>query len=268
MTTHTLKKPELGQLVAYQREGLELFISDTGEVYASQSAMARMLGMQQGHLSSVLKHPLLPSSTHSEKGYSLKLPTTNGVREQMLYGVGTIIALASRYNPAVNKRFAEMGATMYLYKLAGYKIEPRLEPLAPKTETASYQDNLKMAYEAMGRLVNINNFAEDKPGLQAYLALAQEDGSSMLHGMMTIEDMARHCGYEMTSEHSRQIGRSMAGFSRTQDGEEVVSVTRKRFKDKSGNHQSYNVAEYSTCYLPAFRTLCDAHGVPKVSDIN
>ena len=120
----------------------------------------------------------------------------------------------------------------------------------------------------MGRLVNINSFAKDKPGLKAYLALAQEDGSSKLHGMMTIEDMARHCGYEMTSEHSRQIGRSMAGFSRTQDGEEVVSVTRKRFKDKSGNHQSYNVAEYSTCYLPAFRTLCDAHGVPKVSDIN
>ena len=266
MSTNTLKKPELGQLIAYQREGLELFISDTGEVYASQSAIARMLGMQQGHLSSVLKHPLLPSSTHAEKGYSLKLPTTNGNREQMLYGVNTIIALASRYNPAVNKRFAEMGATLYLYKLAGYKIEP----LAPKTkiEPVSDNDTLKKAYEAMGRLVNINSFAEDKPGLQAYLALAQEDGSSKLHGMMTIEDMANHCGYEMTSEHSRQIGRSMAGFSRTQDGEEVVSVTRKRFKDKSGNHQSYNVAEYSTCYLPAFRTLCDAHGVPRKVDTN
>lgn len=266
MTNTTLMKPELGQLVAYQRDGLELFISDTREVYASQSAIARMLGMQQGHLSSVLKLPLLPGSTHAEKGYSLKLPSSNGIRDQVLYGVSTIIALASRYNPAVNKRFAEMGATLYLYKLAGYKVEPFLEPLAPKT--ASYQDNLKMAYEAMGRLVNINSFAEDKPGLQAYLALAQEDGSNKLHGMMTIEAMAEHCGYTMTSEHSRQIGRSMAGFSRTQDGEVVVSVTRKRFKDKSGNHQSYNVAEYSTCYLPPFRSLCDAHGVPKKSDIN
>ena len=264
MTTNTLKKPELGQLVAYQREGLELFISDTGEVYASQSAIARMLGMQQGHLSSVLKHPLLPSSTHAEKGYSLKLPSANGIREQVLYGVSSIIALASRYNPAVNKRFAEMGATMYLYKLAGYKIEP----LAPKTEPDNDQDTLKKAYEAMGRLVNLNSFAEDKPGLKAYLALAQEDGSSQLRGMMTIEAMAEHCGYEMSSEHSRQIGRSMAGFSRTQDGEVVVNVVRKRFKDKSGNHQSYNVAEYSTCYLPPFRSLCDAHGVPKKVDIN
>ena len=268
MKTTTLNKPELGQLEVYRRDGLELFISDTGSVYASQSAIARMLGMQQGHLSSVLKHPVLPTSDGKELGYSLKLPSSNGVREQTLYGVSTIIALASRYNPAVNQRFAEMGATVYLYKLAGYKVEPFLEPLAPSSETAGFQDALKTAHEAMGRLMNINSFAEDKPGLQAYLALAQESGSNQIHGIMTIEEMGDHCGYEMTSEHSRQIGRSMAGFSRTQDGEVVVSVTRKRFKDKSGNHQSYNVAEYSTCYLPAFRTLCDAHNVPMKAENN
>lgn len=131
-TEATLNKPELGQLEMYQREGLELFISDTGSVYASQSAIARMLGMQQGHLSSVLKHPLLPGDKDKEVGYSLKLPSANGIREQTLYGVSTIIALASRYNPSVNKHFAEMGATMYLYKLAGYSVAP----VAPKTPTA------------------------------------------------------------------------------------------------------------------------------------
>ena len=260
MQNITLKRPELGQLQAYQREGLELFISDTGAVYASQSAIARMLGMQQGHLSSVLKHPILASSPCKEIGYSLKLPTTQGNREQTLYGVSTIIALASRYNPAVNQRFAEMGATIYLYALAGYRVAPTA--IVAKPSENSYQDNLKMAYEAMGRLVNINTFAEDKPGLQAYLALAQEPNSAAVAGLMTIEDMGNYCGYEMTSEHSRQVGRSMAGVSRSQEGDDI-KVIRKRFKDKSGNHQSYNVAEYSTSYLPLFRTLCDAYQVPK-----
>lgn len=82
---------------------------------------------------------------------------------------------------------------------------------------------------------------------------------------MTIDDMAAHLGYGLSSEQARQLGRSMSGFSRTQNGEVVVSVVRKRFKDKSGNHQSYNVAEYSTCYLAPFEELCKAYGVPKIS---
>jgi hypothetical protein len=261
MEALTVNKPELGKLESYQREGLELFISDTGAVFANQSAIARMLGMQQGHLSSVLKSKILPTSKGLEIGYTMKLPSAQGVREQTLYGVGTIIALASRYNSTVSRRFAEMGATMYLYGLAGYNIKPT-KPNSV-SEPLSEQDSFEKAYEALGKLININRFTEDKPGLKAYLAIAQEPGSSQIHGMMTIEEMADYYGYDMDSKHSRQIGRSMAGFSRTQDGEVVVNVRRKRFKDKKGNHQSYEVAEYSTCYLEPFRTLAEAHQVPK-----
>lgn len=263
MTTLTLKLPDLGQLAMYQQDGLELFISDSGAVYASQSAMARMLGMQQGHLSSVLKQPILPNCKEKEVGYKLKLPSASGIREQTLYGVSTIITLASRFNPSLATRFAEMGATVYLYKLAGYEVNPKVPISTTAASKLSDHDVLKTAYEAMGKLVAINTFVADIPGMKAYLELAQNPDSNLVHGMMTIEDMANHLGYDMSNENSRRIGLAMAGLSRGHNGEHKISITRKRFKDKSGNHQSYNVFEYSTSVLVFFEQLCVAYGVPK-----
>ena len=264
MTVTTLARPELGQLEMYRRDDLELFILDTGAVFASQSAIARMLGMQQGHLSSVLKRPILAEDKVKEIGYTLKLESANGVREQTLYGVSTICKLASRYNQQFAIKMAEMGATLYLYKLAGYRAEmvdiAMPETALPKSSNASYAQHLQTAYEALGKMANLHSFAEDKPGLQAYLELAETSPKHTLSGMMTIDQMAEQVGATLTSEQSRQIGRSMAGVARSQEAD-APSFTRKRYKDASGNYQSYDVKEYSTGYLPLFRALCQAYGI-------
>ena len=240
---------------AYQNDGLELFIANDGSVSASQSAMARMLGMQQGHLSSVLKRPILPQSTKIEQGTLVKLPCATGTRDQLLYGVDTITTLAARFNPELSKRFAEMGATVYLYKLAGYKFEA-IDTSARKEET--YADHLKTAHAALEKLMNIHRFAEDKPGLEAYLELAEAPKKNALSGKMTLQEMADYYGVSLTPEHSRQLGRSLAGASRSQEQSEPTMV-RKRAKSPAGNHQSYMVTEFSVDYLPLFESLCVAY---------
>lgn len=250
------------QYQAYENDGLELFISKAnGEVKATQSALARMLGMQQGHLSSVLKRPLLPGSTNPEKSEIVKLQTADGtIRECTLYSVPTIITLAQRYNKDLAMRFAEMGATVYLYQLAGFKVSTDINNKLPVLAEETYADHLKTAHEALGKLMNIHRFAEDKPGLEAYLELAEKPRKNQLSGKMTLQEMAEYYGIELDAHHSRQLGRSLAGVSRSQEGEEPTTV-RKRSTSPSGHAQSYKVSEYSVDYLPLFGELVKAYGI-------
>lgn len=245
----------------FNNDNLELFISRaTGEVKSTQSGMARMLGMQQGHLSSVLKRPLTTTAISPEKAEIVRLPSANGSRECALYSVQTLITLAQRYNKDLAMKFAEMGATVYLYQLAGYKVEAKqpLETVKHLSEE-TYADHLKTAHEALGKLMNIHKFAEDKPGLEAYLELAEmPKNNNQLSGKMTLHEMAEYYGIELDAHHSRQLGRSLAGVSRSQEGEEPT-MARKRTKSPSGHAQSYKVSEYSVDYLPLFGELCKAY---------
>ena len=75
---------------------------------------------------------------------------------------------------------------------------------------------------------------------------------------MTLDEMAESFGIELKPEHSRLIGRAMAGVSRSQEEQEPTQI-RKRVKNSAGNHQSYYVTEYSTDYLPLFESLCRAY---------
>lgn len=247
---------------AYTKDGLELYIqNDSGKVYASQSAMARMLGLQQGHLSSVLQRASTQAPEVVGDLVKVDLPTVAGMRNQTLYGVKTISAMAVKYCPTLAEKFTEMGATVYLYQLMGYKVTTDVtkDNSAVKSAAQTYNESLETAYEAMGKLLRLHRFAEDKPGLEAYLELAETKGKKALAGgVMSLAEMAEQCGISFTPEQSRIMGRAMAANARSQYGYEPEKI-RRRFKDKSDNYQSYMVTGYSSEYLPLFESLAKSY---------
>lgn len=258
-----LAKASALRYTAYTKDGLELYIqNDSGKVYASQSAMARMLGLQQGHLSSVLLRASTQTPEVVADTVKVDLPTSAGMRNQTLYGVKTISTMAVKYCPTLAEKFTEMGATVYLYQLMGYKVttDVQKDNSAVKNTAKTYNESLETAYEAMGKLLRLHRFAEDKPGLEAYLALAEEKGKKALAGgIMSLADMAEQLGVILSPEQSRIMGRAMAANTRSQYSYEPEKL-RRRFKDKSGNYQSYQVTGYSSEFLPLFESLASSYG--------
>lgn len=241
----------------YQNNDVEAYISDDGNVFTSQSAMARMLNMKQGHLSSVLKR----ADTVADMVNVPVVVASGKTANVSLYGVKTLLDLAIKYSPDLAMRFAEMGATMYMYQQVGYKVLPvRSEPQETKSQSQQYNDYMETAHIALGKLLNLHRFAEDKPGLEAYLQLAEAVGSKSLGGKMTLDEMAESIGIVLPPEDARLIGRALAGLSRAQEEEEPTMI-RKRVKNGSGNHQSYMVTEYSVDYLSLFTSLCKTRGL-------
>lgn len=246
------KRSKDSQYTLYKNDDLEAYISNEGRVYTSQSAMARMLQMQQGHLSSVLKR----ADTVADV-VNIPVETVSGKTANVsLYGVKTLLDLAVKYSPELAVKFAEMGATMYMYQQVGYKILPvKQDKTEPPSDAKAYNDYMETAHVALGKLLNLHRFAEDKPGLESYLALAEAVGSKSLGGKMTLAEMAESFGVEVPPEYSRLIGRALAGASRAQEEKEPTQ-RRIRLKNASGNHQSYFVTEYSVDYLSLFASLC------------
>ena len=145
----------------YKNADFEIYIAANGSVSASQSAMARMLGMQQGHLSSVLNRAVTSGDISAPEVATVTIdPRKNTTAIVSLYDVATIRKMAIKYNPALADKFGEMGATVYLYQLAGYKVTPvttdLVEPVEflPKATNANYNDYLETAHVALGKLLN------------------------------------------------------------------------------------------------------------------
>lgn len=259
----SLQKATQDRYVSYQRDELELFIDKvTGKVYASQSAMARMLKMQQGHLSSVLLRTGKKPGTIIDT-VNVDLPSSDGVlRSHVLYGVPTISAMAVKYCPELAEKFTEMGATVYLYQMMGYKVSSDInDNKVAQSAAKTYNDSLETAYEAMGKLLRLHKFAEDKPGLEAYLELAETKGKKALAGgMMCLADMGLHFGVRLNAEQSRLMGRAMASTTRSQYGYTPEKIRRK-FKDDSGSYQSYMVTGYGVEFLPLFESLLKSYDI-------
>ncbi len=112
-------------LSRYDQDGLELAINnETGEVFASISAVARMTDKQpslieknvNGKLKSVSKMTLVEA----------KLATTQGLRAVSLLNEDQILELVSKYKPTLLMQFAKVGLRLGLQQLVGYKVTSEL----------------------------------------------------------------------------------------------------------------------------------------------
>lgn len=233
-------------LTRYEKNGLELFIHKDGSVYASQSAMARMVKHDND---TKVRHFL---DRHFKHVTPLKTHTNKGGKQSSLWGVEVIVALADEFYPELSKKFKEAGAKMYLYQLAGYKIT--VAPLQVIDPTLS-------AIAAMESYISVLKNTMLKPGIKVELDQAIENNGNLLPGeKMTVPEMAEKSGKGLDARMHRELGKGMIAKYRQTYHEDNTDKKRHRYRDKSGNYQSYLLPVYPADMYVNFLSLCAAYG--------
>lgn len=147
-------------LQPYNQNGLELVINqETGEAFASISAVARMCDRDNGLINRYVNGQL--QSSAPMELLDAEIITSTGLKRSALLNEKQILEVIVKYKPDLLMKFAQCGIRVFLHELAGFKIQSTaVIPQAPQT----YLEALK----TMVALV------EEKERLEAELALADE----------------------------------------------------------------------------------------------
>jgi hypothetical protein len=125
----------LHQSVSEQFAGLEIVIDhQTGAVYASQRALARLIGKHHSVVSR-FEEQLIKSGKPVDYFHG-QVMTPMGPRDAKLYGLGFIEDLIFKHNLQLARLMVRAGIQVFFYGLAGYEVKavPKEEIIeAPKT---------------------------------------------------------------------------------------------------------------------------------------
>ena len=103
-------------LKTYISEGLELVIDElSGEVFASQSAMARMSKVGESTVRKFL-------TSHQLTGKKAETLTSTGLKTSHIHNLKTIVKVVNKYNPELAEQFMELGATLVLQRAVNYEM--------------------------------------------------------------------------------------------------------------------------------------------------
>lgn len=235
-------------LTSYDRDGLELFIHNDGRVYASQSAMARMMNTSEGTLRAALNVRGILPALHTQ------VYGKDGFNDRKLHGVATIVTLAKKYNPALMDKFAEMGANVYLYQLAGYKVGIQAD------YKMSEKEKNQRLLASMTQTVAIANYAEIHPNFQDKINFIVENNGA-LTGKMTLEELNQSYGYKMTVGQKQAIGRGMSEVTRKETGKTPTVRSVKIPKLNTTGYNLRQVKEYDVSLVPEYVSLCRQRGI-------
>lgn len=103
----------------HNEDGLELVINtETGECFASQSALARMVDVSEAAIRKWVKNP-----SNQIEVFEAQIQTTQGLRTSNLINEDGIYQAFCKYKPELLIACAKAGIRMYLHTLAGYKFQ-------------------------------------------------------------------------------------------------------------------------------------------------
>lgn len=239
-------------LTKYNTDDFTLYIHNDGKVYWHQKAGARMLGMQQGHLSSILNRG-------SVKGESLgqvlrfENAAQYGIEGESFYDVATLVTLAKLYSPKLAEKFMEAGANMYLYQLAGYKVA--FQPTAGMSD----RQRDERALAALTQKIALNSYSEAYPNFKAKVDFIVENNGA-LGGKMTLNEFNDSQGVSMNLSEKKAVGRGMAEMTRKETGESPTTRTVKTPKPKGG-YSYIQVKEYPVSLMPEYQSLVRQRGI-------
>lgn len=230
-------------LSEYTKDGLEIFVHNDGSVYADLTAISRMVDMSQGAIYSYV----VKTCDWKNKAITHKRQAENGLRPIDLYPVSVVVACAKKYSPTLMEKFAEMGAMVYLYKLAGYKMKVEVTPEKPLTQL----DIAKQAQKLLNEQVKQLEYLANKPGLNAIIATAQDD-SALLQGFMSFDEMCQHryipeLGLNLKKVLSKELTATIGNFHRAQVKTKNVPHLRENQKTSY-----YKVKAFPVDCLAAF----------------
>lgn len=104
-------------LTRFEKADLELIVNtETGEVFASQSAIARMVGVSETAIRKwIISNQITPILA--------KIPTSTGVKTSNLLSEDAIYEAFAKYKSELLIKCAKVGIRVYLHRLAGYEVE-------------------------------------------------------------------------------------------------------------------------------------------------
>lgn len=206
MSDITLHADYAAGLTAFNHSGLTLYIHDDGSVYWTQSAGAKMLNMEQGHLSNYLSRNAKTHITFAPVLHA-QLESGSGLRTHNIYSVATLVALAKIYNPELLERFSLAGAQVYLYRLAGYKLKAQASQ-SVQTESELF----RLSGQAMIELADIKDKLTNAPGIAAKLQAMPVSGYKAIAGkveMYRIQDLLAMLGVSVDPKMYPAISRAL-----------------------------------------------------------
>lgn len=145
------------------------------------------------------------------------------------------------------KAFAAVGIRAWFQDVAGYE-KPK-----PQTEL----ERARQAYEYMGKMIAVMEYAADKPGQERINNFAvSSENDKALPGFLTVEDVLGRYNREFNNEERRVVGMYSTTAYRNLTGKKPAQ-TVKRYVDKSGKQQTAHVACYPLDFLPVIENAIE-----------
>jgi hypothetical protein len=134
-------------LTRFENNGLELVIdTQTGEAFATISGYASMVGKAKSTISE-------RATVRKEDTKMSEILTSTGLKTVRLIPAETVYDWAFDDKPELARAMGKAGATVYIHRLAGYKITSsaieKVEPTPPKKELPPPDVRVANFYEAL-----------------------------------------------------------------------------------------------------------------------
>lgn len=144
------------------------------------------------------------------------------------------------------KAFAAVGIRAWFQDVVGYE-KPK-----PQTEL----ERAKQAYEYMGKMISVMEYAADKPGQERINNFATTENEKLLPGFLTLDDVLARYDREFNNDERRAMGMYASTAYRNLTGKKPAQ-TVKRYVDKSGKQQTAPIACYPVDFLPVIENAIE-----------
>jgi hypothetical protein len=240
-------RPKSHQYVQYiSEDGLEIVIDQKSkQAFASQSAAARMLNTAE---STIRGHIALQGM----KRVQAEIHTTTGLKTAQLVSAKDLVILAKKFNPDLLEMMSLAGATVYLYGLAGYSVQPEQNRAENQHRVKPNEQQIMLsAYEDAAKLMRLNQNTADLEGLQHIIEEYQREDIDLSDSeLYTIGQFVEVQGVQL-SEHGFRRLALMAAASFKAIVQEIPEQVFQEIKTKTGKTHSKKMGHgYTKLHFP------------------
>lgn len=223
-------------------DGIELVINTiTGEAFATERGYARMSGLSQQAIN---------KRTNNQQGIKkAQIPSVTGLKTNNLIPAKLVFKWLIKDNPNLAEKMGEVGATVYLHQIAGYKIKSTAtEPKLPTHSPQPVTDHTISEYRLLMELLSEDGDDRMKHLVKNHLAYRlQAEQAKVLPGGVEITqlegvvDVAIRLGYSVTGADESPLGRYVAKRCRHLiQGKSVRYSLRTGVQIKPNMYPEYN----------------------------